>query len=358
MSDQPDKSEKTEDPSQRKLEEARKKGDVAKSQELTTWFMTLGSTLLFALMAPIVASQLVIPLRQVMDQAGDIDLMGPGFANFVNGLAFSIVGVAILPLVFLAVFAIAGNLVQHAPLLSIDPIKPKWSRVSPLAGAKRLFSSEALVNFVKGLLKISVVSIALFAALWPEIDRLESMISSDLGLLLPIFLELALKVFGVAIAIVTVIAAADYVYQRYKYWERQKMTVKEVKDEYKQMEGDPHIKQRIRQIRNEKARQRMMQAVPQATVVITNPTHYAVALKYERGMKAPVCLAKGVDAVALRIRKLADEHSIPIVENPPLARALFASVDIDEAIPADHFKAVAEVIGYVLKLNGRRRWRA
>jgi flagellar biosynthesis protein FlhB len=358
MSDEPDKSEKTEDPSQRKLDEARKKGDVAKSQELTTWFMTLGSTLLFSLMAPTASSQLLVPLRELMDQAGDIDLTGPGFASFLNGLVFSIIGVAILPLVFLAVFAIAGNLVQHSPLLSIDPIMPKWSRVSPLAGAKRMFSSEALVNFIKGLLKISVVSVALFAALWPEMDRLETLITGDVNLLLSVFLELALKVFGVALAIVTVIAAADYAYQRYKYWERHKMTVKEVKDEYKQMEGDPHVKQRIRQIRNEKARQRMMQAVPQATVVITNPTHYAIALKYERSMKAPVCVAKGVDNLALRIRKLADEHGIPIVENPPLARALFATVDIDEVIPADHFKAVAEVIGYVLRLNGRRRWRA
>lgn len=358
MSDEPDKSEKTEDPSQRKLDEARKKGDVAKSQELTTWFMTLGSTLLFAIIAPIASSQLMIPLRDMMDHAGDIDLTGPGFATFMNGLAFSMVAAAILPLILLAVFAIAGNLVQHAPLLSIDPIIPKLSRISPVSGAKRMFSSEALFNFAKGLLKITVVSIALFVALWPEKDRLDTLISTDLDTLLAVFLELSLKVFGVAIAIITVIAGADYVYQRYKWWERHKMTVKEVKDEYKQMEGDPHVKQRIRQIRNEKARQRMMQAVPQATVVITNPTHYAVALKYEHGMKAPVCVAKGVDTLALRIRKLAEESAVPIVENPPLARALYASAEINDMIPTDHFKAVAEVIGYVLRLNGRRRWRA
>ena len=136
------------------------------------------------------------------------------------------------------------------------------------------------------------------------------------------------------------------------------MTVQEVKDEYKQMEGDPHVKRRIRQIRNEKARQRMMEAVPQATVVITNPTHFAVALKYDRAMTAPICVAKGADDVALRIRELAKEHDVPIVENPPLARALFASVEIDETIPAEHFKAVAEVIGFVMRLNARRRWRA
>lgn len=358
MSDEPDKSEKTEDPSQRKLDEARKKGDVAKSQELTTWFMTLGSTLLFAIMAPITAGQLTLSLRELMDHAGEIDLTGPGFGHFINGLAFSILGVALIPLAFLAVFAIAGNLVQHAPLLSLEPIKPKLSKISPISGAKRLFSSEALFNFLKGLLKITVVSVALFVVLSPEWSRLDTLIAEDLTVLMPVFLELALKVFGVAIAIVTVIAAADVAYQRWKWWEKQKMTVKEVKDEFKQMEGDPHVKQRIRQIRNDKARQRMMQAVPEATVVITNPTHFAVALKYERGMPAPVCLAKGTDRIALKIREVAQKADVPIVENPPLARALFRSVEIEGNIPAEHFKAVAEVIGYVMRLKNRSRWRA
>lgn len=358
MSDEPDKSEKTEDPSQRKLDEARRKGDVAKSQELTTWFMTLGSTLLFAIMAPISAGPLVSELTQLMDHAGDIELAGGGFIQFANSLAFGMLGVALIPLVFLAVFAVAGNLVQHPPLLSIEPIKPKLNRISPISGAKRLFSSEALFNFVKGLLKITVVSVAVLVAIWPEMSRLDTLITGDLSMLMPVFLELSLKVFGVAIAIITVIAAADVAYQRWKWWEKQKMTVKEVKDEYKQMEGDPHVKQRIRQIRNDKARQRMMQAVPEATVVITNPTHYAVALKYERGMNAPICLAKGTDRVALKIREVAGAANVPIVENPPLARALFRGVEINDTIPVEHFKAVAEVIGYVMRLKGNRRWRA
>lgn len=358
MSDEPDKSEKTEDPSQRKLDEARKKGDVAKSQELTTWFMMLGSTLVFAIMAPITTAQLIGPLRQIMEQAGQVDLSGAGFGQFIYGLAYSMLGVALIPLFFLAVFAVTGNLVQHGPLFSLDPISPKISRISPIAGAKRLFSSEALFNFVKGVLKISVVSIAVFAVLWPERDQLDMMISAELSTLMPHFLTLSLQVFGAAIAIITVIAAADYLYQRWKYWERHKMTVKEVKDEFKQMEGDPHIKQRIRQIRSDKARQRMMQAVPEATVVITNPTHFAVALKYQRGMQAPICVAKGVDNLALRIRRRAEEHDVPIVENPPLARALFKSVEIDGSIPTEHFKAVAEVIGYVMRLSNQRRWRA
>jgi flagellar biosynthetic protein FlhB len=136
------------------------------------------------------------------------------------------------------------------------------------------------------------------------------------------------------------------------------MTVQEVRDEYKQMEGDPKIKGRIRAIRNERSRRRMMAAVPNATVVITNPTHFAVALKYDKSMRAPLCLAKGADDVAFRIRELAKEHDVPIVENPPLARALFASVDVDETIPTEHFKAVAQVIGFVMRLERKQAWKA
>lgn len=358
MADEPDKSEKTEDPSQKKLEDARKKGDVAKSQEVTTWFTMLGSALLFAAMGPFVAGTLATRLSGILEHAADIDIGQAGFRVFFDNLAFSILGVALIPLVFLAIAGVAGNLVQHAPLLSLEPIKPKWSRVSPASGAKRLFSSEALVNFVKGLVKLSVVSVALFVAMWPERDRLDSLMTVDLHLVLGVFLQMSLKIFGVVIAIVTVIAIADYMYQRFRWWEKLKMTVKEVRDEYKQMEGDPHIKGRIRQIRMEKARQRMMAAVPEATVVVTNPTHFAVALKYERGMAAPVCVAKGADQIALRIRERAKEFDVPVVENPPLARALYASVEIDDTIPAEHFKAVAQVIGYVLRLKERAAWAA
>lgn len=358
MSDEPEKSEKTEDPSQKKLEEAHRKGDVAKSQEVTTWFMTFGSALLFMILAPWMATGLSERLKLVIANADTIDIGGAGFGLFFNDLATSILLVALIPMAVLALFGIAGNLVQHAPVLSLEPIIPKWNRVSPLAGAKRLFSSEALVNFAKGLFKLSVVAIAIFMVLWPERARLDTIISADIHDILAIFMELALKVFGVVVAIVTVIALADLLYQRNKWWERQKMTMKEVKDEYKQMEGDPHVKGRIRQIRSEKSRQRMMAAVPQATVIVTNPTHYAVALKYDRTMNAPICLAKGVDAVALRIRKAGVEHDVPIVENPPLARALYASVELDGTIPTEHFKAVAQLIGYVMRLREQSKWRS
>jgi flagellar biosynthesis protein FlhB len=181
------------------------------------------------------------------------------------------------------------------------------------------------------------------------------MITSDPVVLLPIAQDLVLKLFWACIAAMTVIAAADFAYQRQRWWTKHKMTLQEVRDEFKQMEGDPKIKGRVRQIRMERARRRMMAQVPQATVVIANPTHFAVALKYDRTMPAPLCVAKGVDDVALRIRGVAEEHEVPVVENPPLARALYAAVEIDQAIPTEHFKAVAQVIGYVMRLRRRRK---
>jgi flagellar biosynthetic protein FlhB len=167
---------------------------------------------------------------------------------------------------------------------------------------------------------------------------------------------LSLSTLGVVVAVLAVIAALDYLWQYRQWHERQKMSLRELKEEFKQTEGDPAIKAKIRQLRQTRARKRMMAQVPKASVVITNPTHFAVALQYERGMNAPVCLAKGADAIALRIRTVAEEAGVPIVENPPLARALHATVELDQEIPPEHYKAVAEVISYVMRLSGAARW--
>jgi flagellar biosynthetic protein FlhB len=354
----PERSSKTEDPSQKKLDDAHKKGDVVKSQEVTTWFMLAGSGLIFAMMAGPTSVGLMDSLKLLMANADQLEVGGAGFGQFFYGLAQSILLVSLIPLIVLLAFGVAGNLVQHMPVLSVDPITPKLSKISPIEGAKRLFSVEALVNFAKGLLKLGVVGAVLWFVLAPDIDKAEGMVTADPALILADFQEMGLKIFGAVLAVVTIIAIADYVYQRNRWWERQKMTVQETRDEYKQMEGDPKIKGRIRAIRSERSRKRMMQAVPQATVVITNPTHYAVALKYDRDMAAPLCVAKGADAVALKIREIATENDVPIVENPPLARALYASVDVDETIPTEHFKAVAQVIGFVMRLKNKSGWKS
>ena len=358
MSDDTEESSKTEDPSAKRLEDARKRGDVSKSQEVTTWFALAGIGAVIALMASWTATNLMQELKIVMANADRYEVGGNQFGAFFTSLAQSIIGAAIVPMVILTAFAVLGNLIQHRPLISIDPLIPKLSKISPLTGFGRLFSRDSLINFVKGLFKLGVIATVMFFTLWPERNRLDTMVQGDPATILITVERLTLKVIWAALAIVTVIAIADLVYQRNRWWTRHKMTLQEVRDEYKQMEGDPKVKGRIRQLRMERGRQRMMGQVPKATVIIANPTHYAVALKYDRNMAAPLCVAKGMDDLALRIRAVAEENDVPVVENPPLARALYAAVEIDQTIPGEHFKAVAQVIGYVMRLKAKTGWRS
>jgi flagellar biosynthetic protein FlhB len=359
MSDEaPEQESKTEDPSEKKLRDAHERGDVVKSQEVNTWFVLAGSALVFAMLGAPSGAGLAHSLSMLLANADRFEVGGPALTSFWMNLAGSILLVALVPSLVLAGAAIAANLVQHRLLLSLDPIKPKFQKINPLEGAKRLFSRESLVNFVKGLIKLAVVTAALWFVLAPQIDSFEVMVTMPPERILGEFMDLSLKIFGAVLAVVTVIAIVDYVYQRNRWWNRLKMTLQETRDEYKQQEGDPHIKGRIRSIRMDRAKKRMMSNVPKATVVITNPTHFAVALRYDKSMNAPQCVAKGTDAVALRIRQVATDNDVPIVENPPLARALYRAVEIDETIPTEHFKAVAEVIGFVMRLRQGKAWSA
>jgi flagellar biosynthetic protein FlhB len=191
----------------------------------------------------------------------------------------------------------------------------------------------------------------MMAVLWPERYRLEAMVRFDTSVILGVTISLTLKLMGAVVAMLAVVAIADFFFQYRTWFQRQKMSLQELKEEYKQSEGDPHIKGKIRQLRQQRMKKRMMAAVPKASVIITNPTHYAVALSYERGMAAPICVAKGIDSIALKIREIAGKHDIPIVENVALARALHATVEIDDEIPVEHYHAVAEIIGYVMGLK-------
>ncbi|HXQ74620.1 MAG TPA: flagellar type III secretion system protein FlhB, partial [Pyrinomonadaceae bacterium] len=213
-------------------------------------------------------------------------------------------------------------------------------------------------NFGKGVFKVVALGAVMTAVLWPERHRLESMVRFDPAAILGATTTLTLQLLGAVVAMLALVAIADYFFQYRQWFERQKMSLQDMKQEFKNSEGDPHIKGRLRQLRHQQMKKRMMTAVPKASVIITNPTHYAVALSYERGMSAPVCVAKGVDSIALKIREVAKAHDIPIVENVPLARALHATVEIDDEIPVEHYHAVAEIIGYVMGLkrglSGRR----
>jgi flagellar biosynthesis protein FlhB len=263
------------------------------------------------------------------------------------GMALAVpAGVAILA-------AVGGSLAQHRLVFSAQGIAPQFSRVSPMSGLKRLYGVEAWVQFAKGLLKVALVGAVAGSVLWGERDRLESFAQLDPTLMLAGTLALCLKLLMGMLALYLVVAAADAGWARMRWRKRLMMSKQEVKEEAKESEGSPEIKGRIRQIRMQRLKKRMMAAVPQSTVVLANPTHYAVALRYETGMRAPVCVAKGVDALALRIRAVAAQNDVPVIENPPLARALHATVKIDAEIPPDHYRAVAEVIGYVMRLRRR-----
>lgn len=352
-----DDAEKTEDPTQKKLDDALKKGDVAKSQEVSTWFAMLGTGLVIAMLAPSVTESMYAALRGYLVHAHDLPVDGYALTELWRTAGLKVGAILAFPLLLLLVLAVAGNMIQHNLVWTAERMKPKLEKISPLAGFKRLFSSESLINFAKGLVKIFVVGGVMGAVLWPHRNEIDTMIQRETGILLAETRSLVLQLVMVVLAIMTVVAALDFLWQRQKWFEKQRMSQREVKEEYKQTEGDPLVKGKIRQLRMERSRRRMMAAVPEATVVVTNPTHYAVALKYESGMRAPVCVAKGTDAVALRIREIARENDVPIVENPPLARALFAVIDIDREVPEDQYRAVAEVIGFVYRMRERRSWR-
>jgi flagellar biosynthesis protein FlhB len=346
-----DDTEKSLDPSQKRLQEAHDRGDVVKSQEVSTWFVMAGATLIVMAFSGAASSGIMTSMRGLIANSYDIRVEGPGFIGVIARLGREVIASTALPLSLLMLAALVGNLIQHRLVWSGEALKPKFSKVSPAAGLSRLASKQTLANFAKGLAKLGVLGAVIGALLWPERFRLEGMVTLDVTGILPVAHVLAVKVLGTVVAILAVIAAMDYFFQYRQWFERQKMSVAELKEEFKQTDGDPAVKGKIRQIRQNRMRKRMMAAVPTASVVITNPTHYAVALRYERGMNAPICVAKGVDLIARKIREVASEHGIPIVENPPLARAIHATVEIDQEVQPEHYKAVAEVIGYLMRLN-------
>jgi flagellar biosynthetic protein FlhB len=351
MAEEQDKSEKTEDPTQKRLDDAHKRGDVVKSQEVNTWFVIAGATLVLIAFSNGMGQGISTTMRGLIANSHAISLDAPALPGLFKKIGLELVAAMAIPFLLLMLAALAGNAIQHRLVWSFEALTPKLSKISPQAGLKRLFSKQALANFAKGLVKLALVGSVLTALMWPERERLIALVRADPATVIPLTQSLALKLLGAVVAILAVMAAADYLFQYRQWYERQKMSLRELKEEFKQTEGDPVIKGKMKQVRQTRQRRRMIAAVPKATVVITNPTHYSVALQYERGMDAPVCVAKGVDALALKIREIAGQHDIPLVENPPLARTLHATVEVGQPIPPEHYKAVAEVIGYVMRLR-------
>ncbi|WP_375763192.1 flagellar biosynthesis protein FlhB [Bradyrhizobium sp. Pha-3] len=346
-----DTEDKTEDPTQKRLDEALEKGDVAKSQEVNTWFVIAGGTLVLSTFSGSIGSGILMPLRNLIANSWMIRTDGAGLLALTQSLGYAVVAAIGVPFLLLALAAIAGNMVQHQLVWSGEQLKPKFSKISPAAGFKRLFGKQAVANFLKGLFKLIALGAVMVAVLWPDRMRMESFLRVDPAELLPAITGMTVHLLAAVVAILAAVAIADYFFQYRTWYERHKMSLQEMKEEFKQSEGDPHVKGRIKQLRVQRAKKRMMAQVPKASVIITNPTHYSVALAYDRSMSAPICVAKGVDIIAFKIREVAKEHDIPIVENVPLARALYATVEIDREIPVEHYHAVAEIIGYVMRLR-------
>ena len=352
-----DKSNKTEEASPRKLRQAREKGDVPSSREVGNLTSVLSLFLVAVFFLPQLGPTLVGVLRRIFENAGQVRVgtdvqgihdLGQVTMELSGGLATVLAPVALT----MIVAAIAAVLIQGEVVVAVERIKPKLSKINPLEGLKKIFSVDNLVEFLKSMAKVLIVGgISLYVV---QVAVRKVWQTEDIApeALLPYISRYASTLLIAVLILMIVISLADVLWKRFQWLKKQRMSVQELRDEHKELEGDPLIRAKRAEQRRKRAQQRITTTVPTATVVLTNPTHFAVALKYENGTdQAPVCVAKGADLMAAQIRKVARDHEVPVVENKPLARALHDVAEIDEEIPFEHWQAVAEIIGYVMDLK-------
>ena len=355
MSSEENDSEKTEDPTAQRREDFRKQGQVVQSKELATVLMLFGASLLIWMLGRYFFAQMA---ELFVRSYGDFVISAARDGDYKTALFFAGKKAmnVILP-VFGVVFliGISASLFQIGFLSTSETLSPNLDKINPVNGLKKLFSLTSFVEGLKAIIKVCIIGFVVYTIVKTEILKSPFMINYSIEQLSGYFGDISFRlIFGVAIAM-TFLALFDYGFQRWEMEKKMRMTKQEVKEEIKTREGDPHIKARIRRIQRELASKRMMTEVPKADVIITNPTHLAIALKYSAHLPAPQVIAKGAGAVALRIRELAKEHEIPIVENKPLARTMFKTLKIGQVIPRELFNAVAEVLAYVYKLRRKRR---
>lgn len=352
--------EKTEEPTTKKLEDARKDGQVAKSKEIGNAFGILALFVTLQVYLGTMGTSFIEGFHAVYDQIPDMVRMYNGelptasVLTLIRSMMFRLL-LLILPILLVA-FAVAFicDVVQVKWKPTSKPMQPKFSKLSPLKGFKRIFSANSLVELLKAALKLVVIGYVVYSYLRGRLSEIyilyDIALNRAIGLIGEIVIDLGIRIA----AVYMIIAFLDFAYQKYKFKQDMKMTKQEVKDEFKNQEGDPQIKGKQRQRMREASMRRMMQQLPEADVVITNPTHYAVAIKYDPDKyDAPYVLAKGEDYLAQRIKDIARENDIEIVENKPLARMLYANVDIGELVPPELYQAVAEVLAFVYHLKGK-----
>ena len=356
MAEENEGASKTEEPTPRKLEEARRRGEVVRSQDVSQLASLLGAFGVLAVGGGWFVRDMAARLLPFIAHPQDMDATGGGIMLVAQEAGWAAAPVIIAVMGGAALAGVAGNVFQTGLLWTGEKLKPDLKKVSPMEGFKRIFGIDGFVNFLKSMIKVLVTGAVAWMALKPHTDELGRLAAMEPAAILPLSADLLKALFYAVVAFLTVTAGLDWMWQRQRFMAKMRMSREELKDEFKQTDGDPHVKAKQKQIRAERARRRMMQNVPNATVVVMNPTHYAVALRYEQGVTAaPECVAKGLDELALRIRAVADEHGVPVIEDPPLARALFAAVEVDEQIPDSHFEAVAKIIGFIMGAAQRKQ---
>lgn len=350
-----DPSQKTEEPTQRRLEKAYERGDFPISREVSNSLLIAAATISIAILAPVATRSLFVTMRGFLEKIDQVPHATADAGRASAGLFIATFQALAMPFLFIMAAAILAYGLQTRFRTSTESLKPKLSRISLQEGFKRLFSSRSVMEFVKGILKIILIGSIVFWVISSDLRGVDQLVFFDFPQLMPALSGWMVKVLIAVASGMSVLAVLDYLYQRQDFMKRMRMTPQEIKDELKETEGDPQIRSRLRRIRTERARSRIAAAVPKATVVVTNPTHFAVALRYEpTEMDVPVVVAKGQDLLALRIRELASEYDIPIVENPPLAQILFRTLRVDQEIKPEHYDAVAGVIRYIMNLKQKR----
>ena len=347
--------EKTEQPTQKRRDEARKKGQVAKSQEITSVAILLACLTLFYLTATIMIEKLLAITRWTFMESGRFVIDDTTVGELVIMLVGKLFGLLAPLLLTVLVIALCANIIQIGFVSSSEAIQPKLSKISPIRGFQRLFSMRSLVELIKNIFKIVIVGVVAYITIEGEVKDLVTLGNLNTWGVLTYIGHVTFKVIFRSCWILVVLAILDYMFQKWEYEKNLKMSKQEIKDEYKQTEGDPLIKSRIKRIQREAARKRMMANVPKADVIITNPTHFAVAVVYDQvAMQAPTVVAKGKGHIAEKIKEIGRNNSIPIIENKPLAQVLYKVVDVDAVIPANLYKAVAEVLAYVYSLKPKQ----
>ncbi|MBU4531138.1 MAG: flagellar biosynthesis protein FlhB [Hoeflea sp.] len=357
MAEGEDKDSKTEEPTEKKIRDAVDKGNVPFSREVPVFASILGMLIFLVFFLPLSAGRFVESLRDLFEQADGWRLTTGGDAVALFQLLFFEAGAVLLPAFALLMgFGIAASVLQNMPSPVLDRIQPKLERISIAKGFGRIYGVKGMVEFAKSMSKIVIVSMIVAFVMQGEFFRTLDFMFMDPTLIAPDMARLASKVIIVVLLCTATLAILDLLWTRYSWHADLRMSKQDLKDELKQSDGDPILKARQRSLARDRARRRMIAEVPRATLVIANPTHYAVALRYVREEGgAPVVVAKGQDLIALKIREVAEAHGIPVFEDPPLARSMFAQVSVDNFIPAVFYKAVAELVHRIYAVKSKSK---